>query len=444
MGKKRIFISHASADGVIGEKLVDTMEKLGIDKNDVFFSSQYGTGIQLGNDFHKAIKEALTECDIVIFLLTKKFYKSAYCLNEMGAVWYLNKKFIPILLDNLTYDDMLGFIDKRYSACKLIKSESYMLFNELLQYKTLAIEITDIQAIFDDFITTANEISKQSSSNPIETTDKLSDIENMILTGKLTDGEILLLNYFVEIQCNYLEDCTIDDFDEFGNHASKETDDLRNLNIYVSKYNFDLSRAKHLLEQSDFFVLKYNYVSDYRSFGDYCGCELRIDIFRDLRTISPAAKDYINRIKTSCEVASPVNINIKQINNNTENETDIEKLILSRKFKEIDALLLKYMIDTSTMSLGDRWMADGQKASIRLWENENELDDTLSRNYDVALKTVIYRSLMDVASETSYGNPREYKLKEPYITQLQNLSPKAEAALENVFKKHRQEDELPF
>ena len=66
----KIFISHSSADANVGEKFLDALVSLGINKEEVFYSSLYFTGVALGENFHSYIKKALSESELVIFLLT--------------------------------------------------------------------------------------------------------------------------------------------------------------------------------------------------------------------------------------------------------------------------------------------------------------------------------------------------------------------------------------
>lgn len=220
---------------------------------------------------------ALKDCDIVVFLLTRNFYRSEFCLYEMGAVWINDKEFIPILIDNLTYEDI-----------------------------------------------------------------------------------------------------------------------------------------------------------------GYLGFELDIGIFRDLLSLSSEAKSVIESVKVKFESAV-----LKDSQNNDKKlrpvvtkeqkqPNEIEEIVLNPKFKEIEALLFQYMIDTTTLNLGDRWMASNQKDSIKHWEDEKSLNDKLSTNYVSALSGMIYRKLVDVASSTSYGNPREYRLKDGYFEQMTNLSSEAPAILDTV------------
>ena len=95
-------------------------------------------------------------------------------------------------------------------------------------------------------------------------------------------------------------------------------------------------------------------------------------------------------------------------------------------------------------------MTAGTVANIQQWEEEKELySNILSRNYENALSALINREMVDVASCTSYGNPREYRLKQPLINQLYDLSPKGRLILvttikNNVSQKPNIDDTLPF
>ena len=426
----KIFISHASLDAPIGERFLEALIELGINKDNVFYSSSYHTGVKLGKNFHEEVKNALNSADIVIFLLTPNFYESEFCLNEMGAVWCSNKKFIPILLNNLTYNDMKGFIDSHYIAFKPNANEAYKLLTYLKEYIEKPNLEKGVKEIFEDFITVANQMAKKTSEFVVN--EEISDFEKMILNNKFTDEEILFLNYFVEKRINQLNDSSS------FNYATQEYDEseeLLKIKEYAKKYDFDYEKAKITLEKSGYISYKYEYIN-----GDeeYVGCELDINIFRDLISMSKYGQEIIENIKAKYERV--VGNSISKIDKSSENK--IEVLIKSDGFKEIEALLFKYILDTYSFTLGDRWKANEEIEKIRLWEEENTLDSKLSRNYNTALRIVIYQGLVEVVSTTSYGNPKEYKMKETYIEQLTNLDLESKNVLENVIRNNK--FELPF
>lgn len=427
----KIFISHASLDAPIGERFLEALIELGINKKNVFYSSSYHTGVQLGKNFHDEVKKALNVAEIVIFLLTPNFYKSEFCLNEMGAVWCSNKKFIPILLNNLTYNDMKGFIDSHYIAFKPNADETYKLLTHLKDYIEKPNLVKGVKEIFNDFITEANQMAEKTSEFVIED-QEISDFEKMIINNKFTDEEILFLNYFIENRINQLNDCSTYDY---GTQNVDESEDLLKIKEYAKKYDFDYEKAKITLEKSRYITYEYDYTNCNE---EYAGCELDINIFRDLISMSKYGKEIIENIKAKYERV--VNNSISQIENPSKNK--IEMLIKSDGFKEIEALLFKYILDTYSFTLGDRWKASEEIEKIRLWEEDNTLDSKLSRNYDTALRIVIYHGLVEVLSTTSYGNPKEYKMKDEYIEQLTNLDVESKNVLENVMKNNK--FELPF
>ncbi|HFU75112.1 MAG TPA: toll/interleukin-1 receptor domain-containing protein, partial [Arcobacter sp.] len=94
----RIFISHASADLPIVEEIIELLESIGLTSTQIFCTSFEGYGIGLGDDFLKTLKDELEGNTLVVFILSKSFYKSPICLCEMGAAWVLSKSHIPILI----------------------------------------------------------------------------------------------------------------------------------------------------------------------------------------------------------------------------------------------------------------------------------------------------------------------------------------------------------
>lgn len=434
--QKKIFISHSSIDEKIGEKLVDALVSMGVPQDIIFYSSKYHTGVGLGCDFSKVVKTALEECEIVIFLLTKSFYQSEYCLNEMGAVWYSNKRFIPVLLGDLTLSDMKGFIDSHYIALKPKQKETYKLFVELKKYIDVFNDLQSPEAIFKDFIEEANRAVEITDKYSTPKEDFPSETEKKLLQKRFTDNEILLLNYFIETNSNYLKDITI--YNQITNEEEKSSE-LKEFEKYCSRYvNFDHQKAKMLLEKSNY--LSCIFTKDWNQ--DYMGCELNIDFFRDIISLSEKANKLIHETLAKYK-KTDVHATIEKTND------VLEDLLLNEKLSEIEILLLAFMANKNQMTLGTRWMMAGTVSKIQQWEEENELfNKSLSQNYENALSALINREMVDVASYTSYGNPREFRLKQPLVTQLYNLSSKGRLVLDTTIKnnvsKKPKYDELPF
>ncbi len=432
----RIFISHSSADANIGEKFLDALVSIGIKKEEVFYSSLYHTGVALGENFHSAVKEALSESGLVIFLLTRSFYRSEYCLCEMGAVWATGKKFIPILLDGLSADDMKGFIDKNYIALFPHKDKIRNLETELKKYMPIESKDKVVSSEFEEFIRCDDDIVAQNYKSITFGRDEYTEIEKLILSKRLTDAEVIVLDYFIKSETS-----EINDGYEYSATLQRkvELEEGVNFRKYADRYNIDLNKVKNLLEKSGY--LTFHLGNDFENFamyGEYIGCELDMQTFRDLMGMSPKTRDIVNKVLTSRLVASTADDSSREAERKT-----IENIIFAENFKEIEALLFKYLIDFSKMTLGDRWMAEAEITRIKNWEEQKNLNNKLSSSYEIALNIVKSQDLVDVASETSYGNPREYRFKKEYAKQLFSLSQRSSDILSRVMVSNKN-DEITF
>lgn len=101
-----IFISHASEDEKYVKELVNLLIPLKIPK--IICSSLHGYHIPNDVDIYEYLAGNLNRTGRVIFLLSKNYYKSAACLNEMGACWILNKNYTTVLTSNFEYEEIVG------------------------------------------------------------------------------------------------------------------------------------------------------------------------------------------------------------------------------------------------------------------------------------------------------------------------------------------------
>lgn len=434
---KRIFISHSSLDSKIGESLLDALVEMGISKDEVFYSSNFHTGVGLGRNFPNEVKENLRNCELIIFILTKNFYRSPFCMNEMGVAWAFDRPFIPILLDGLEYKDMQGFIDGHYIVIQPNKNEMYKVFSYLKnQFNSVQTDI-DVEEVFDNFISTASTYVTRAEKEYIEPFSTASETEMMIMKNRFTENEILLLNFFREKQTNQLNDT----FEyNYGTNEYEKSEGLVEIETYASLYgDFNYNNAIDLLVQSGLATRNYDYEN---SDGDYLNTILDIDCFRDLISLSEQCIEKIESIKNKNKSANSFSIIPETTKENISDENGLVRFIQSNKMTEVDALLLKYMFDTTTYILGDRWKTDEQIERIRFWEEENNLQNKLSQNYDSALNKMKYKNFVDVHSTTSYGNPREWILIEPYKTQLFELDKKNYSVLEKIAEKNKEVEYL--
>lgn len=123
--KKRIFISHASKDGELIGKFVDSIFLLGMgmDSEIIAYTSREDTGVPAGESIPQFIQDNIACADIVLLMISDNYKSSEVCLNEMGAAWALNKHIIQILLPNTSFDK-LGWLCSFDKALKIDDADS--------------------------------------------------------------------------------------------------------------------------------------------------------------------------------------------------------------------------------------------------------------------------------------------------------------------------------
>lgn len=294
----KIFISHASSDKKTGDLFLKTLIELGINRSEIFYSSSYHSGVKLGNDFNKKVKEAMNEAEIVIFLITHNFYHSPYCLNEMGAVWIKDKECIPILIGGLTYENMEGFIDKRHIAFELKSNETYKILDSLQKYINQS--IVNKQTIFNKFIKKVykTQIKANKDSSIINTGDKKN-------RGNAKFGLIVTARWYINIP-HHIEETR--GFDKFHILTPSEKDFRKPLQtILIDKTEKDEK------EKQIYFLIELN--SDYVIY-DFKLVRIEADIeykvYKNIPQVLGVIPEYdTKKIKKIIQQSMPIIANIK-------------------------------------------------------------------------------------------------------------------------------------
>lgn len=103
----RLFVSHSTRDRELVDKFIDLLVTgAGLSRDAVFASSLPDRGIPLGQEFVDHIKNELTRAALVVFVVSQDFYRSRFCICEMGAAWALGKRVAPLLVRPLQYSDV--------------------------------------------------------------------------------------------------------------------------------------------------------------------------------------------------------------------------------------------------------------------------------------------------------------------------------------------------
>lgn len=129
--KRKIFISHSSADKKFAEALVDLLIVMGLGQEEIFCSSIPGYWIGNGKNFLDEIKTHFVNYDLfVIFIHSPRFYNSHVSLNEMGAAWVLQSEYCSFLTNDMEYDQMDAVVTSHEIAIKVNTYEAISRLND--------------------------------------------------------------------------------------------------------------------------------------------------------------------------------------------------------------------------------------------------------------------------------------------------------------------------
>ncbi len=165
--KPKVFISHSSNDVKYIIPFVEFLADLGLSDKTMFCSSIPDYSIPLGEDIYNYLKSQFNEYNLhVIYLLSKNYYQSPACLNEMGASWVLQNTYITVLLPDFDFPDIKGAISPRQIGLKYKESQEMLkthlcdLKKQLLELFSLSIPDNRWEVKRDSFIKAISDIDK--------------------------------------------------------------------------------------------------------------------------------------------------------------------------------------------------------------------------------------------------------------------------------------------
>lgn len=405
-----IFISHRETDKEVADMLVDFFAATGIPRKEIFCSSLPGNDVK--TKISKEVKEALDSSVVNIAILSNNYYKSAYCLNEAGILWYKKEPVILIALPEIDINNMYGFLDNDYKLHRLDTetdiSDIYDTVREALKSSPIRTStiISESHKLISRYKNFTNTGEKTISKKPISIKNNL---KNYSVSDMTTDDERIVLYCLLEKGSRRITKGYV-------------TDWLRNNEVY----DVDIDNAFDLLSSFDGGKVE----NDTLFFG--------VTAFRE----------YSSNSKS-------IMMELEKCVNNHKNLSSIKfkKLLDTNAINDIQKLFVEYIIEEKVCHFGSNWKAEKQVESIKKWESENNLYSALSSNYEKCLDFLIQNKLVYESDWTSYSNPREYTLynsvknflfnfPKEYIKELNDIKNTFHSSDLDLL--HFDDDELPF
>lgn len=100
----RIFLSHSSADNFEAVAVRDYLAAEGWD--DIFLDIDTDSGIAAAEKWERSLHEAANRCEAVIFLVSRAWLASQWCVREFNLAMRLNKRLFGVLIEDIPIADL--------------------------------------------------------------------------------------------------------------------------------------------------------------------------------------------------------------------------------------------------------------------------------------------------------------------------------------------------
>lgn len=201
---KNVFISHSSANKEIAEHLSAYLIRIGVKEKNIFCSSIIGQGVGNGKKLNDTIAKAIKKSKLIVFLLSRDFLDSSYCMEELGIGWYLNQCkgaiCFHLVLPDMELSDFNGFVNSKVDKFSFIDPE------QSEELECFGIEVAKyMRFIKPEHQTLVNARKTFFSAIDKQICDLISRAENKKLEAEAKEKEISNLKNKIEQQAELIE-----------------------------------------------------------------------------------------------------------------------------------------------------------------------------------------------------------------------------------------------
>ena len=129
-GVSRIFLSHSSVNNAEAVGLRDWLAEQGWD--DVFLDLDPERGIAAGERWERALHEAASRCEAVLFLVSRAWLDSRWCQKELTLADKLNKRLFGVLIEPFDPTELPADLSKTWQIVDLASGRDHRLFRVTL------------------------------------------------------------------------------------------------------------------------------------------------------------------------------------------------------------------------------------------------------------------------------------------------------------------------
>lgn len=122
----RLFISHSSQNNAEAAALNLWLKEQGWD--DVFLDVTPDRGIAAGEKWERALNEAASRCEVVLFLVSRGWIASRWCRKEYELARRLNKRLLGALIEIIPTGELPGEITETFQMVDLASGSDHRMF----------------------------------------------------------------------------------------------------------------------------------------------------------------------------------------------------------------------------------------------------------------------------------------------------------------------------
>jgi hypothetical protein len=121
----RIFLSHSSANNADAVALRDWLKGEGWD--DVFLDVDPERGIAAGQRWERALNEAAHRCEAVLFVVSRAWLASDWCIKALNLAHRLNKRLFGLLIEDLAIADLPAYLTSTWQFVQLCSGRDHVM-----------------------------------------------------------------------------------------------------------------------------------------------------------------------------------------------------------------------------------------------------------------------------------------------------------------------------
>jgi formylglycine-generating enzyme required for sulfatase activity len=137
----RIFLSHSSTNNAAAVALRDWLANEGW-KDEIFLDLDPNRGIAVGERWERALNEAANRCEAVLFLVSKAWLGSDWCIKEFHLAHRLNKRLFGLLIEDLAVADLPAHLTGTWQIVQLVAGRDHVMLQAVLPVTHEEVHVT--------------------------------------------------------------------------------------------------------------------------------------------------------------------------------------------------------------------------------------------------------------------------------------------------------------